>query len=372
MLGPIVLLVAILLSYAIATFVLTSIQSATEPETNTIMESTNMMVEPTGLGQQDTGVAVAKIINAILGLLGIIAVVLILPGLVLGIYFLSKKEDAQILLQLTPLPAYKGLSPQQIIYIANWSWGAFFGTLIWALGNKLYLLAVPLIISLVLSMLVNLGVFGALAIIVNIILFLFGIYGLVIWIYLSIKGRQLAWAKGWQSFEQFKKRQQLLKWLILVFIIIILAFYLYVGYQFFILRTQLTSPILPSGIFLNSNVNTNDQLNNNLNLNNYINTNTDALTNLNAVEMLKRATISSARSDGINLDFNNNGLIEDDEVTVYAEPGADADKDGLTNYEEIFKYKTNPLVADTDGDGYNDKAEIEAGYNPNGPGKLAP
>ena len=72
------------------------------------------------------------------------------------------------------------------------------------------------------------------------------------------------------------------------------------------------------------------------------------------------------------LNFNNNGLIEDDEVTVYAEPGADADKDGLTNYEEIFKYKTNPLVADTDGDGYNDKAEIEAGYNPNGPGKLAP
>ncbi len=42
----------------------------------------------------------------------------------------------------------------------------------------------------------------------------------------------------------------------------------------------------------------------------------------------------------------------------------DADKDGITNYDEVNLYKTNPYAADTDGDGYIDSAEITKGYNP--------
>lgn len=42
----------------------------------------------------------------------------------------------------------------------------------------------------------------------------------------------------------------------------------------------------------------------------------------------------------------------------------DTDKDGLSDYEEINVYQTNPLSADTDGDGYLDKIEIMNGYNP--------
>jgi len=49
----------------------------------------------------------------------------------------------------------------------------------------------------------------------------------------------------------------------------------------------------------------------------------------------------------------------------------DTDNDGLSDYEEIKIYHTNPLNADSDGDGYLDGAEIKNGYNPNGPGKLA-
>jgi len=42
----------------------------------------------------------------------------------------------------------------------------------------------------------------------------------------------------------------------------------------------------------------------------------------------------------------------------------DSDNDGLTDYEEIKKYKTDPEKSDTDEDGYTDKEEIDGGYDP--------
>ncbi|MFW5888126.1 MAG: hypothetical protein ACOCVY_00215 [Patescibacteria group bacterium] len=43
----------------------------------------------------------------------------------------------------------------------------------------------------------------------------------------------------------------------------------------------------------------------------------------------------------------------------------DFDQDGLSNAEEK-KHGTDPYLEDTDGDGYNDKEEVEKGYNPSG------
>ncbi len=43
----------------------------------------------------------------------------------------------------------------------------------------------------------------------------------------------------------------------------------------------------------------------------------------------------------------------------------DADGDGLTNEDEIYKYGTNPLNPDTDGDRVTDKQEITKGTDPN-------
>lgn len=43
----------------------------------------------------------------------------------------------------------------------------------------------------------------------------------------------------------------------------------------------------------------------------------------------------------------------------------DSDNDGLSDFDEINIYRTNPLSADTDGDGYNDGTEIEYNYDPN-------
>jgi len=42
----------------------------------------------------------------------------------------------------------------------------------------------------------------------------------------------------------------------------------------------------------------------------------------------------------------------------------DTDKDGLTDYEESYIYKTSPYLPDTDSDGYLDKQEIDGGYDP--------
>ncbi len=49
----------------------------------------------------------------------------------------------------------------------------------------------------------------------------------------------------------------------------------------------------------------------------------------------------------------------------------DSDSDGLTDYQEINVYHTDPYNPDTDGDGYLDGAEVSGGYNPNGAGRLS-
>jgi hypothetical protein len=48
----------------------------------------------------------------------------------------------------------------------------------------------------------------------------------------------------------------------------------------------------------------------------------------------------------------------------------DSDKDGLTDWEEIHVYGTDPFDPDTDGDGMSDGDEVFLGRNPLGAGKL--
>lgn len=48
----------------------------------------------------------------------------------------------------------------------------------------------------------------------------------------------------------------------------------------------------------------------------------------------------------------------------------DTDQDGLPDFIELEKYKTDPKNPDTDGDGYKDGDEVKNGFNPNGSGKL--
>ncbi len=76
----------------------------------------------------------------------------------------------------------------------------------------------------------------------------------------------------------------------------------------------------------------------------------------------KNAEISDTDKDGL-------GDIEEDKLGTDKNV-QDTDGDGLLDYDEVKKWKTNPLSKDTDKDGYEDGAEILADYDPNGPGQL--
>jgi hypothetical protein len=70
-------------------------------------------------------------------------------------------------------------------------------------------------------------------------------------------------------------------------------------------------------------------------------------------------------------DSDKDELFDEDEEKIGTAPDkADSDDDDLNDYDEAYKYFTDPNSPDTDGDGYKDGEEVKAGYNPNGPGKL--
>ncbi len=71
------------------------------------------------------------------------------------------------------------------------------------------------------------------------------------------------------------------------------------------------------------------------------------------------------------LDSDFDGITDDVEIqygTDWNNP--DTDGDGLNDKEELEIWGTDPLNPDTDGDTYEDGSEINAGYNPKGAGKL--
>ncbi|MFA6953426.1 MAG: hypothetical protein WC270_02455, partial [Patescibacteria group bacterium] len=53
--------------------------------------------------------------------------------------------------------------------------------------------------------------------------------------------------------------------------------------------------------------------------------------------------------------------------TLLALKAKDTDKDGLSDYAELYSYNTSPYIADSDSDGLSDKQEIDQGKNPNCP-----
>jgi hypothetical protein len=71
------------------------------------------------------------------------------------------------------------------------------------------------------------------------------------------------------------------------------------------------------------------------------------------------------------VDTDQDGLSDEEERLLGTSPNSsDTDADGLFDREEARVYGTDPLNKDTDGDSFTDGAEVQAGYNPKGSGKL--
>ena len=56
-----------------------------------------------------------------------------------------------------------------------------------------------------------------------------------------------------------------------------------------------------------------------------------------------------------------------DEIDIEAQKKKDTDVDGLSDYDELYIYKTSPYIKDSDSDGIDDKTEVFGGSDPNCP-----
>ncbi len=58
---------------------------------------------------------------------------------------------------------------------------------------------------------------------------------------------------------------------------------------------------------------------------------------------------------------------EKETAEIAAQKTRDTDKDGLSDYDELYVFKTSPYLSDSDSDGFDDKGETYSGHDPNCP-----
>lgn len=147
-------------------------------------------------------------INTLSSLIAILAFVLTVLS-PFGIVFLVRRNlraMSEVLESSRSKTEFSGLTDEQVVYIHEWSWGAFFGNFIWPAGEKLY--------GWMMGMFVGL---------------LFPIVPLVLAYVLGKNGRSLAWKKGWSNFDEFKRRQKIMAWLSGLSFAALIVFSLFVG-----------------------------------------------------------------------------------------------------------------------------------------------
>lgn len=133
----------------------------------------------------------SEILNALSSVIALVGFLLTLLAPI-GIVFLVRRDSrtmSEAIQIARTKPEYVNLTDEQIVYIHEWSWGAFFGNFVWPAGEKLYGWMVGMF-------------FG----------FVFPLVPLVLSYILGKNGRLLSWKKGWVSFDEFKRRQKLMTW----------------------------------------------------------------------------------------------------------------------------------------------------------------
>jgi hypothetical protein len=83
-------------------------------------------------------------------------------------------------------------------------------------------------------------------------------------------------------------------------------------------------------------------------------------------------TISSTElyNQAENEPINSSAGIDNMQKSIEELQASDTDGDGLSDFDELYVYNTSMYLADTDSDGYDDKSEIDGGYDPNCPKGL--
>lgn len=85
-----------------------------------------------------------------------------------------------------------------------------------------------------------------------------------------------------------------------------------------------------------------------------------------SMDEVKQQEFDEAIKKTAALDQDTDGISDSEEAKYKTSAtSSDTDEDGLTDWQEIFNFKTDPLKADTDGDTKNDGYEIRRGSNPN-------
>jgi len=148
----------------------------------------------------------------------------------------------------------------------------------------------------------------------------------------------------------------------------------YFGYQYFLAgKPQQPSAEVPTTNIQIQNTNENANqpaANENTGLNNIppINVNQQPTTNN------QQPALAPQDDPNSTVDTDGDGLTDYQEVHIYrTDPTkVDTDNDGLSDRDEVLTWHTDPNNPDTDGDGFTDGQEVKNGYNPLGPGKLLP
>ncbi len=148
------------------------------------------------------------VLNTLFGLLTSLTCIAILVGMVLGIYYLTKREEYQgMVFDPRSGSGERSVMPREI---DTWNWGAAGLTWVWGAAYRVWL-AFLVFLPLV---------------------------GWVFWIYLGLKGNQLAWSSSkWESVEAFMKAQN--KWKVVGIIFLILRFILPILFIFLIIMLPL-------------------------------------------------------------------------------------------------------------------------------------
>lgn len=178
-----------------------------------------------------------------------------------------------------------------------------------------------------------------------------------------------------------KKKGKLWTWILIIVIVLAIAGII-AGVAYYILNglpetqtTQQTNTVVENTNEVsvndntneNANLNENDNTNANDNANENLNDNTNANDNLNEnANANANANANDNTNTNENANVNANTNTTNANVNVNVVPSKDTDSDSLSNEEEQI-YTTKADKPDTDTDGYNDGAEILAGYDPTNP-----